>query len=147
MNEDLLLKTIFKDSLSINTSEEGTLYRVQFKKKVFEFECSKLYPSEVPKIRSDLTEEQLQCVYGKAKDILNSPMIYDLVLACVKQDELDLNNTVSTSVIVDYEIGDAPRITAEQFFNWVKENQRKPNENNLRTGRSIFESGEDIKKT
>lgn len=140
MNEEFLLTTIFRNSLNIKVEEDLKIYEIKFKQKMFEFICSQSYPSSIPTIRSHLTEEQLDNVYKKAQELVNRPMIYDLVLLCIKQDELDLNSSVTTSYVVDYEIGDSPRITPEQFFEWVRENQKKPMKGEGKTGKDIFES-------
>lgn len=140
MNEDLLLSSIFRSSLNIKEEADMKIYEIKFKQRVFEFLCPQSYPSSIPTIRSHLTDEQVDVVYDKAKQLVNKPMIYDLVLLCIKQDELDLNSTVSTSYVVDYDVGDAPRITPEQFFDWVRENQKKPEKGTGKTGKDIFES-------
>ncbi|EOB15562.1 hypothetical protein NBO_2g0054 [Nosema bombycis CQ1] len=73
-----------------------------------------------------------------AKMLLGTPMIYDLILCCIKQDELDLS--LSNSVVVDYELGNAPKITEDEFFMWIRNMQNEEVKNETVTGKMLFMS-------
>jgi hypothetical protein len=136
MNEILFLRSIFQKGMTSEESEHETTYHFRVKKREYTVTCSKDYPFEIPKISSHLKEEQIANVYDMAETLLGTPMIYDLILCCIKQDELDLS--LSSSVVVDYELGNAPKITEDEFFIWIRNNQNKEVKNETVTGKMLF---------
>lgn len=84
MNKVLFLQSIFKKGMRREENEYGTSYNFRVKKREYTVTCSKDYPFEIPKISSHLKEEDLEGVYDLAKTLLGTPMIYDLILCCIK---------------------------------------------------------------
>ncbi|KAF5140271.1 hypothetical protein AAJ76_3800018357 [Vairimorpha ceranae] len=104
--EDLALKDIFKDTISIYTYKDTKAYQIFFKNKYYEFIIDKDYPTTPPISSIKLGED----VFKKYKKNIN---IFSFFYECIKKEELNLDKSDEYTSIIEYDTID--KITEQQF--------------------------------
>jgi hypothetical protein len=127
--EDKILKSIFKDTLSIYTYEDTKTYQILFNNKYYELIIDKDYPSSYPSTNIELSSD----ILNKYR---NKPMIYQLLYECIKKDELNLDKVDEYTSVIEYK--HIEKITEEQFREYKIDHIKIRKKKEGMTGREMF---------
>lgn len=104
--EDVALKDIFKNNLVISNTKDTKIYKFFFKNKEYEIITDKFYPNSLPIIDGLDT--------NKFKNYIGKPMIYLLLLECIKKNENNFDTQEEFISTLNFQTID--KITEEQFY-------------------------------
>lgn len=126
--EDVALKDIFKNNLVISNTKDIKIYKFFFKNKEYEIITDKFYPNSLPIIDGLDT--------NKFKNYIGKPMIYLLLLECIKKNENNFDTQEEFISTLNFQTID--KITEEQFYKLkLKKNKIKQKKEGL-SGRDLF---------
>lgn len=104
--EDVALKDIFKNNLVISNTKDTKIHKFFFKNKEYEIITDKFYPNSLPIIDGLDT--------NKFKNYIGKPMIYLLLLECIKKNENNFDTQEEFISTLNFQTID--KITEEQFY-------------------------------
>ncbi|WUR05031.1 uncharacterized protein VNE69_12016 [Vairimorpha necatrix] len=128
VNEDIFLKDIFGDSLSIYIYEDTKTYQILFNNKYYEFIIDRDYPLSRPQSSVSLPDD----IFGKYK----TNMIYPLLFECIKKEELNLGAHVEMTSFIEYE--NIEKITQEEFLEYQNRHKKIQAKKEGKSGKEYF---------